>query len=56
MSDWNPKGLWDELVRTLLGQGDERDEPDRSADPTLLFHLMLTVPVVLGLLLMARRA
>lgn len=53
MSNWNPKRLWEELVETLLGSDDERDE--RSFDPNLAFHLMFIAPLLMGLLLLARR-
>ena len=53
MSNWNPKGLWDELKRTF--QGSSEDDDEQSSDPTLLFHLMFTAPLLLGLLAMARR-
>ncbi len=60
MSDWNPKSLWDELVRALRGwprdeRGKRGKRDEKSADPTLMFHLLLTAPLLLGLLLMARR-
>ena len=53
MANWNPKSLWDELKRTF--ERDEADDDEQSSDPTLLFHLMLTAPLLIGLLAMARR-
>ena len=57
MKDWNPKALWDELVRTLSGTEDDdrKSDGEQSSDPTLLFHLMFTAPLLLGLLMMAKR-
>ena len=58
MKDWNLKAVWDEIKRTL-GSPDEADDDssdEQSSDPTLLFHLMFTAPLLLGLLMMARRA
>lgn len=54
MSHWNPKSLWDEFIKTLTGTDEERR--DRSVDPSLLFHMMFTAPLLLGLLLMVKRA
>lgn len=53
MSNWNPKGLWDELKRTFGGASD--DDEEQSSDPTLLFHLMFTAPLLIGILAMVRR-
>ena len=53
MKDRDPKSLWDELRKTLQGPADEDDE--QSSDPTLLFHLMATAPLLLALIAMARR-
>ena len=53
MGDWNPKGLWDELKRTFQSASDDDDE--QSGDPTLLFHMMLTAPLLIGLLAMIRK-
>lgn len=54
MSDRNPRSLWDELLRALRGSRDQ-DEDRASVDPNLLFHLLVTVPMIIGLLAMARR-
>jgi hypothetical protein len=53
MKDWDPKSLWDELRRTLQGWMNEDEE--QSSDPTLLFHMMVTAPLVIGLLIMVSR-
>ena len=53
MSNWNPKGLWDELKRAFGGWNDDDDE--QSSDPTLLFHLMFLAPLLLGVLAMIRK-
>lgn len=54
MRDWKPKTLWDELRRALQGWMEE-DEKERSVDPTLMFHLTFTAPLVLGILVMVKR-
>ena len=54
MSHRDPKSLWDELMRALRGRGD--DDDDRSAvDPNVVFHLLFTLPLLIGLLATARR-
>ena len=53
MSHWDPKSLWDELKRTLQGPSD--DDEEQSTDPTLLFHMLLTAPILIGLLAMVRK-
>jgi hypothetical protein len=53
MSNWNPKSLWDELKRTF--EGWTNDDEEQSSDPTLLFHLMFTAPLLIGLLTMLRK-
>jgi hypothetical protein len=60
MKEWNPKSVWDELRKTFerwTREDDEDDEDDdrRSVDVSLLFHLMLTVPLLIAILSMARR-
>lgn len=53
MRDWNPKSLWDELRRAFQGWMDEDEE--QSTDPTLMFHLMFTAPLIIGILAMVKR-
>jgi hypothetical protein len=53
MRDWDPKSLWDESRKTFQGPGDDDDE--QSSDPTLLFHMLVTAPLLLALIAMARR-
>ena len=53
MRNWDPKSLWEELRRTL--QGWTHDDEEQSSDPTLLFHLMLTAPLLIGILAMVKR-
>ena len=53
MSQWDPKTLWDELKRTFGGW--TNDDEEQSSDPTLLFHLMFTAPLLLGVLALMRR-
>lgn len=46
--DWRPKSLWDELLRAFHGWMDEQDD-EQTQDPALVFHLLFTVPLVLGI-------
>lgn len=56
MKDWKPKSLWDELRRALHGWMDEDDdEGEHAQDPTLMFHLLFTAPLLLGFFMMTRR-
>lgn len=59
MKEWNPKSVWSELRKTFQSWTREDDEDDddnrRSIDVSLLFHLMLTVPLLIAILSMARR-
>ena len=51
--DWDPKSLWDELVRAFHGwMGNEDEEGEKAQDPTFMFHMLFTVPLLLGLYLM----
>ncbi len=54
MRHGNPRGLWDE-VRRRVKDWIEDDEESDVEDPSLVFHLALTAPLLIGLLLMARR-
>lgn len=59
MADWKPKDLWNELRRAIddwMAPGDDREEGEQAGDPTLLFHLCFTAPLVIGVLAMLRRA
>jgi hypothetical protein len=48
--------LWDQLLRAFDAWLGEEDDEQASDDPSLMFHLMLTAPLIIGLLLLARRA
>jgi hypothetical protein len=58
MADWNPKHLWEDLRRAIdeWMVPDEDGEGEQADDPTLLFHLCFTAPLVIGVLAMLRRA
>jgi hypothetical protein len=61
MADWQPGGIWESLRQRVLdwiGADDARDaSPDEDeVDPTLMFHLAVTAPVVIGVLVLMRRA
>ena len=58
MKEWNPKSVWNELRKTLQSwtrEDGEDDDDRRSIDVSLLFHLMLTEPLLIAILSMARR-
>lgn len=55
MKECNPKSLWDELRKTFASWTGEDDDERHSIDVSLLFHLMLTVPLLVAILTMARR-
>jgi hypothetical protein len=58
MTDWNPKALWTELRRAIDDwmAGEREGEGEQADDPTLLFHLCFTAPLVIGVLAMLRRS
>jgi hypothetical protein len=54
--DSDPKSLWDELVRAFHGWMDQEDEEgEKAQDPAFMFHLLFTVPLLLGLYAMMTR-
>ena len=56
MKEWDPKSVWDQLRKTFKSWTDDEDDDERrTIDASLLFHLMLTVPLVLAIITMARR-
>jgi hypothetical protein len=50
--DRPPPNLWEQLRRALR---EWRDGAREQADPSLVFHLAFTAPLLLGLLALARR-
>ena len=56
--DWDPKSLWDELVRAFHGwMDDEDDEGEQAQDPGFMFHLLFIAPLLLAVFaMMTRRA
>lgn len=56
MRDWNPKTLWDELLRAVQGWMEPEDEEgEKAQDPSWMFHLAFTAPLLLGLFAMMAR-
>jgi hypothetical protein len=55
MKDTDPKSLWDEL-RQAFDDWMGVDPEQADDDPSMLFHLLFTVPLVMGLIVMLRRA
>ena len=58
MADWNPKDLWEELRRAIDDWmvGDQDGEGEQADDPTLLFHLSFTAPLLIAAIVLARHA
>ena len=60
MADWQPGSVWEALRQRVMewmdaGENDPSSNEDE-ADPTLMFHLAVTAPMVIGLLILMRRA
>jgi hypothetical protein len=54
---WNPKGLWDRLERAVRDWMDPgADEERDTEDPALLFHLCITMPLLIMVAALVRRA
>lgn len=52
----DPKTLWDELLRAFHGwMNPDEDEGEQAQDPSLMFHLLFTVPLLIGLYTMMTR-
>ena len=49
------ESLWHQLLRAFDDWLDDGDDEQASDDPSLMFHLMLTAPLVIGVLAMVRR-
>ena len=61
MDDWQPGRLWQSVrqrVREWMGVEDAPDSQSNEdeADPMLIFHMAVTAPIVIGLLILMRRA
>lgn len=61
MADRQPGRVWETLRQRVLEWigGDDAQEPssqEEEADPALMFHLAVTAPVVIGVLILMRRA
>ena len=58
MADRKPKTLWEELRRAIDDwMGGERDgEGEQADDPSLLFHLSFTAPLLIAAIALARHA
>lgn len=60
MDDWQPGRVWESVrrrVREWWGDDDggESQSGEDEADPNMLFHLSVTAPIVIGLLILMRR-
>ena len=61
MADWQPGRVWESVRQRVLewmGAEDahEASSGEEEADPMLLFHLSITAPMVIGVLILMRRA
>jgi hypothetical protein len=61
MADWQPGRVWETVRQRVLewiGADDasESSSNEDEADPTLLFHMAVTAPMVIGVLILMRRA
>ena len=61
MADWQPGRFWESVRRRVLewigaDEAQEASSNEEEADPALMFHLAVTAPMVIGLLILMRRA
>ena len=58
MADWNPKDLWNELRQAIDDWmvGERDGEGEQADDPTLLFHLAFTAPLLIAAIALSRHA
>jgi hypothetical protein len=54
MSRWNPKAVWGRVRRTVESWMKD-DEGAEASDPDFLFHLIVTTPILFGVLAVVRR-
>ena len=52
MDPWNPKAMWRRVQRSVR---DWMEPEDVEPDPSVLFHLTFTMPLVIGVLLALRQ-
>lgn len=55
MKEWDPRSVWDELRKTFRNWTEDDDDERQTIDASLLFHLMITVPLLLAFITLARR-
>jgi hypothetical protein len=60
MDHWQPERVWESVRRRVrewwgADDGHDAESNEEEADPTLLFHLSVTAPIVIGLLILMRR-
>jgi hypothetical protein len=60
MGHWQPGRVWESVRKRVLEwideDGAEAASDDEEADPMLEFHLAITAPVVIGILILMRAA
>jgi hypothetical protein len=59
--DWQPQQIWESVrqrVREWMGVEDTQDSHSQEdeADPSLLFHLSISAPLLIALLMLMRRS
>jgi hypothetical protein len=52
MNPWNPKTMWRRVQRSVR---DWMEPEDVEPDPSVLFHLTFTMPLVIGVLVALRQ-
>ena len=58
--DWQPDRVWESVRRRVLewmgvDEGRDGQSNEDDADPTLLFHMSITAPLLIALLMLMRR-
>lgn len=54
MKPWNPKTMWQRVQRSVRDWM-EPEEAEAEPDPSLVFHLTFTMPLVIGVLVALRQ-
>jgi hypothetical protein len=59
--DWQPERVWESVRRRVLewmgvDEGHDGQSNEEEADPTLLFHMSVSAPLLIALLMLMRRS
>jgi hypothetical protein len=60
MDDWQPAQVWESVRRRVrewwgADKGRDAESNEDEVDPTMMFHLSVSAPIVIGLLILMRR-